>query len=230
MSNYSETGMPRPEGTANLPRRKTNEEASNTLTYVMATILCFFLAFFVFIIAKPEEKTGPPQQEQQAQSAMLPQGHPDTASAAVVTQIEERVATLREAEKAHADDPALQLELANALYDLANAKRNTETFGEALESYQKYLALNPNDLDARTDMAFTLFRTGKIDEAIAELYKVQAVNPKHQNSAFNLAVMYKEKNQPDSVLAYIERTAAIDSTTKAGRNAQEVINSYRNAH
>lgn len=232
MSEYSQ-GM----ATLPTPKRKL-PESSSTATYTTAAIVCFLLAFVVFIIAKPTEKTGPPQ-EQQAQGAALPQGHPDTAHdhdherpspEGIIKQLEESLATLREAEKVHPDDPLLRLEMANVLYDLAQAKDDQATFREALASYRQYLEIKPEDVNARTDMAYTLYRTGKLDDAMAELYAVQKANPNHQQSAFNMALMFKEKDQPDSLMVYLRRTAEIDSTTNAGRAALEILGAYREAH
>ena len=42
--------------------------------------------------------------------------------------------------------------------------------------------------------------------------------------------MYKEKDQPDSVLAYMARVAEIDSTTGPGQAALEILRAYRDAH
>lgn len=232
MSNQIQSG---PEGTVTPPRPNGKEDDSPTMTYTAAGIICFIFACAVYIMAKPVEKTGPPRPgPEQGVAGALPQGHPDTAHnhapPVTVEQLEAQLEMLREAEKAHADDPILYLTKANLLYDLAMMTKNNERFGESLGSYRRYLELRPDDGDARTDMAYTLYRTGQLDEAIAELRMVQKQNPQHQQSAFNLTHMYREKDQADSVLFYLKRTAEIDSTTKAGRMAVAALNAYKDAH
>lgn len=225
--------QPAPEGRATPPQPNGKEGGSPTMTYTAAGIICFIFACAVYIMAKPVEKTGPPRQAEGAAGA-LPQGHPDTthnhAPEVTVEQLEAHLEMLRGAEKAHADDPILYLEMANTLYDYAEMTNSKERFAESLESYRRYLEFQPDDVNARTDMAYTLFRTGQIDEAITELRRVQGQDPRHQQSAFNLARMYKEKDQADSVLFYLKRTADIDSTTNAGRTAVMALNTYKGAH
>lgn len=232
MSNQIQSG---PEGTATPPRPNGKEGGSPTMTYTAAGIICFIFACAVYIMAKPVEKTGPPRPgPEQGVAGTLPQGHPDTAHshapAVTVEQLEAHLEMLRGAEKAHADDPILYLEMANTLYDYAEMTNSKDRFAESLESYRKYLESQPDDVNARTDMAYTLFRTGQVDGAIAELRRVQGQDPRHQQSAFNLARMYKERDQADSVLFYLKRTADIDSTTNAGRTAVAALNAYKGAH
>lgn len=228
MSNPNNTGLPDTAGTATLqsPRGKNSE--SNTLTYVIAAIGCFALACAVFIFSMPEERTGPPQES--AADGALPQGHPDTTMGSVIAQITAHVQELRQAVTDNPDDGALRLGLANALYDLGQNAGDGASFREAVEHYGRYLETTPDDPNARTDMAYALFRTGDLDGAIGELYAVRKNHPDHQQSAFNLGLMYKEKDKPDSVLAYMEITARIDSTTNAGRAAMQVLRAYRGAH
>ena len=128
------------------------------------------------------------------------------------------------------DDPKAHLDLANTLYDVGQNMKDPAFFAEALQYYEFYLSQNPNDPNARTDYAYSLYRTGELDRAIAELYTVRKEAPRHQNSAFNLALMYKEKDLPDSVLAYMERVVSIDSTTRVGQAAKDILNTYHGAH
>lgn len=227
--------QPAPEGTASPPRPNGKEGGSPTMTYTAAGIACFIFACAVYIMAKPVEKTGPPRPgPEQGVAGALPQGHPDTAHnhapPVTVEQLEANLEMLREAEKAHADDPILYLTKANLLYDYAQMTNSKERFAESLESYRKYLEFRPDDIDARTDMAYTLYRTGQLDASIEELRRVQGQDPRHQQSAYNLTQMYREKDRPDSVLFYLKRTADIDPTTNAGRAAVAALNAYKGAH
>ena len=194
---------------------------SNVSTYIGAGIFCFLLAFAVFIIAQPEERTGPP--EDKSAQAALPQGHPETSGAPARQQLELQINQLSQALENNPEDHRTRLALANALYDI-------ERFDEALIHYGIFLESNPDDPGARTDMAYGLYKTGNLDGAIAELNRVRAQHPRHQPSAFNLGLMYKEKDQPDSVLAYMAITASIDSTSRAGKAALQVLQAYHQAH
>ncbi|MCB0712764.1 MAG: tetratricopeptide repeat protein [Ignavibacteriae bacterium] len=195
-------------------------------SYVIAGILCFVFAGLVYVVAQPEEKMGPPQ----GAAGELPTDHPEMGGSGGQPDLEAAVQQLRSMAESSPNDPVVHLNLANALYDLGQSQKSAEPFVEALTHYQIFLQAHPEDQNARTDMAYALYRSGNVDEAIAQLYQVQKINPKHQNSAFNLALMYKEKDKPDSVLAYMKRVAKIDSTTGPGKAAQQILNEYLHAH
>lgn len=198
-----------------------------TRLYVLAALGCFLLAGTIWAVAQPEERTGPPVAAGGASAATPgadPHRHDDHE------ELHARIDALRQAVATAEASPEDHLLLANLLYDDGIRDRNPEAFAEASDLYATYLAVEPENPDARTDYAFTLFQTGRLEQAIAELLRVQRQNPQHQNSAFNLAVMYKERDLPDSVLYYMERTVAIDSTTRTGEAALEVLRAYSGAH
>lgn len=207
--------------------------AANARAYVIAAIVCFVMASAVYLGAQPEEKTSPPRNEtaQGAAQNGLPEGHPQTANGRPpVEALQQRIQDMKQVLQAAPDDPGTLLTLANTLYDLGQMSNNTENFAEAQTYYQAYLKLTPSDLDARTDMAYTMYRTGNVNGSIKELRTVIESDPRHQHAAFNLGLMYKEKDKPDSVLAYMALTARIDSTSNAGKSALQVLQAYQESH
>ncbi|MCE2502708.1 MAG: tetratricopeptide repeat protein [Chlorobi bacterium] len=219
-----ETTLPTFHSTKESP----SSNGSHIREYATAGIICFVVSFLVYIVAKPEERKGPPQGNTERQTG-LPSNHPDVDTSkmnVVLEQLQRTRATL----EAHPDNPMAHLDLANILYDAGQIIKDPTFFAEALLHYEFYLNQYPDDPNARTDFAYALYRTGNLNDAIAELYKVQQSSPRHQNSAFNLALMYKEKDRPDSVLAYMERVVIIDSTTRVGKAAKEILDTYHGAH
>ncbi len=207
-------------------------------TYVIATIVCLFMAFGVYILAQDEERTGPPQgQATQAGQPPtghpptgLPEGHPQTGGVPSIETLNQRAEELRQVLKDNSEDYVARLTLANLLYDLGSLSKDPEHFKEALGHYKTYLESHPTDVDARTDMAYVVYMTGDVNGSIKELQTVRSQDPKHQHSAFNLGLMYKEKDMPDSVLAYMAIAAQIDSTTKVGQAAAQVLQAYHHSH
>lgn len=216
-----------------ISQNNSDSRVANTRAYVIAAIVCFVMASAVYLSAQPEEKTSPPRDEvaQGANQNGLPEGHPQTANGRPpVEALEQKIEDMKQLLQAAPDDPGTLLALANTLYDLGQMTNNMTKFAEALTYYQEYLKSTPSDLDARTDMAYTLYRTGNVEGSIKELRSVIEADPRHQHAAFNLGLMYKEKDKPDSVLAYMAMTARIDSTTNAGKSALQVLEAYRESH
>lgn len=218
----------------------TTRSGSNIRLYAMAAIGCFLFASLLYIVSKPVEKTGPPR-DPRTTAAGAPgergehEGHNHEGEG-----LDEELRLLRERIAGGQASSEEILTLANILYDQGARARTSgiqgadeaavRFFGESSFLYAEYLQKVPGDNDARTDFAYTLYQTGRLDQAIKELRTVREDDSGHQNSAFNLAMMYVQKDRPDSVLHYLQLTASIDSSTNSGRNALEALRTYTEAH
>jgi rRNA-processing protein FCF1 len=56
--------------------------------------------------------------------------------------------------------------------------------------YERYLAVRPDDVDARSDMASLLFYSGQTDRAIQQVGQVLEDDSNHVNANFNLGIFY----------------------------------------
>jgi tetratricopeptide (TPR) repeat protein len=108
----------------------------------------------------------------------LPEGHPPIDSAAIVKELQEMAAQ-------NPQDPEVRLKLANFLYD-------QRQYGQAIEWYQKALVLDPNNVNAHTDLGTAYFYTGRSQEALREYRKSIAINPQHQPTLMNMVVVNLE--------------------------------------
>ena len=72
---------------------------------------------------------------------------------------------------------------------LGNALMDTQQFGEAIEAYQKALALDPKNVDVRVDMGTCMRGMGKFEAAVAEFRKALKIAPGHLNAHRNLGVV-----------------------------------------
>jgi tetratricopeptide (TPR) repeat protein len=102
------------------------------------------------------------------------------------------------------NDTASLIGMANFYYDqnrqaqAAGDAGSASTFAlQGLRYYEKYLALNPGDLDARADYASLLFYNGQSDHAIQEAQRVLADDPNNINALFNLGIFYWQSNRQD---------------------------------
>lgn len=80
-------------------------------------------------------------------------------------------------------------ESANALLTLANTYFELGNYPRAATFYERYMELQPDNLDARTDLSASYFSSGKTDQAIQTVNAVLAENPEHIKANFNLGIM-----------------------------------------
>jgi tetratricopeptide (TPR) repeat protein len=105
----------------------------------------------------------------------LPEGHPPIDTAAAIKVLG------AEAER-NPEDPKPPLNLANFLYD-------QHQYSEAVIWYQKALALDPGNVNARTDLGTCYFNLGRPKEAIREFQESLKKDPRHQPTWYNLIVV-----------------------------------------
>ncbi len=105
----------------------------------------------------------------------LPAGHPPVDDATMIRFLQDEAS-----EKPN--DPAALLKLANFLFD-------KQKFSDAVPWYQKSLALDPTNVDARTDLGTAYFDLGHPEEAVKEFSQSLKVDPNHQPTLFNLIVV-----------------------------------------
>jgi len=143
------------------------------------------------------------------------------------------------------DDPEALLKMANYYYDAAEQARlegNQSAlfqFGpQGTRYFQRYLAVSPQDSEARADMATLLFYSGQTDRAIQEVGKVLSADANHVNGNFNLGVFLAQgrgdfaaaaqqfekvikltENDPNQHSAYQAAVALLEQTKKAAEAA-----------
>jgi len=108
----------------------------------------------------------------------LPEGHPPVDVDTAVRMVQDEMAQ-------NPKDPKPPLGLANFLYD-------QKRYAQSIEWYQKALALDPSNVDARTDMGTAYFNSGNPDEALAAYRKSLEIDPHHAQTMFNLIIVEME--------------------------------------
>ena len=66
---------------------------------------------------------------------------------------------------------------------------------EAIEAYNQYLAVKPDNADVRTDLGTMYRKLGNFDRAIEEYKKAARSDPKHMNSRYNLGLILLHDKQ-----------------------------------
>jgi cytochrome c-type biogenesis protein CcmH/NrfG len=110
-----------------------------------------------------------------ADPTSLPAGHPPVDDATMIRFLEDEAS-----EKPN--DPVPPLKLANFLFD-------EHKFADALPWYEKSLAVDPKNVDARTDLGTAYFNLGEPEKAVREFDQSLKADPNHQATLFNLIVV-----------------------------------------
>ncbi len=135
-------------------------------------------------------------------------------------QLRVLVQPMLDAARANPADPKPLVEVGNAYYD-------HKFYPQAIEYYQKALALKPDDVNVRTDMGTAMWYSGSPKEAVAEFEKSLKVDPNHAQTLYNMGVVKWEglKDAKGAIAAwqhlldtnpnYPERQKVLDLLQKA---------------
>jgi len=108
----------------------------------------------------------------------LPEGHPPIDNALILKQLQDEA-------QQNPKDPEIPLKLANFLYD-------QRQYPQAIEWYQKSLAINPKNVNAHTDLGTAYYYTGQSGEALKQYNQSLAIDPDHKPTLLNVIVVNLE--------------------------------------
>jgi len=94
----------------------------------------------------------------------------------------------------------------DTLAKLGNLYYDSQAYAQAIDYYEKALAVQPNNPDVRTDLGTAYWYTGDADKAIASFQKALAIRPNHPGTLFNLGiVMWQGKKDPKGAVVAWEK-------------------------
>ncbi len=111
-------------------------------------------------------------------TAADPQNHPDVTP-------DQMVELFKQAIEKNPDEPELMTKYADFLF-------TQRKFAEAAEWYKKVLALEPANLNVRTDMATALWNMGDTKGATVEYEAAIKIDPNHVPTIHNLVVAHMD--------------------------------------
>ena len=116
------------------------------------------------------------------------------SSAEAQAMVEQSAAPLLEALKQNPNDFDSLVKLGNVFYD-------GQQFANAIQYYERALALQPENVDVRTDMGTAYWYSGNADKALAELQTSLKYKPGHPQTLFNLGwVRWQGKADPKGAI------------------------------
>jgi len=96
---------------------------------------------------------------------------------------------------------------------------------EAVTSYHKALAINPDYDKAHSNLGLVLQEQGKLDEAVISYHKAIVINPDYAKTHYNLGIVLYEQGKLDDAVAsapfggHAVNLAAITTAICAGEDA-----------
>lgn len=123
--------------------------------------------------------------------------------------------------------PALSDPLVDALESLSTGQRilfrsameavYQEHYGEAASIFQRGLALDPENLNARISLARVLYLDDRLEAAMTELTRVLDRDPSHEVANFLMGLLYAEQGSPDLAREYFQRVLEHDPAHAGAR-------------
>jgi Flp pilus assembly protein TadD len=149
-----------------------------------------------YIFAFYQVQSSMPRALPSSQQSNMGQNHPDVSN-------EQLLGMFKEALAKNPNDPTLMTRYANFLFDLGR-------FGEAVEWFGKVAAMQPNNLDVRTDLGTALWNAGQKEKAMAEYQQILQTDPKHMATLHNLAIVYLGESDFTAAEKVINQIEAAD--------------------
>ena len=129
------------------------------------------------------------------------------------------LASLEAAVRKDPSSAASWTELGNLFFDAGRVS-------EAINAYERSLALAPGNADVLTDLGI-MYRESKAPEKAVECFrKAFAADPRHENALFNAGVvLYNDLGRKDEALAAWRKLLALNPAARApdGRTVSEMV-------
>ena len=89
---------------------------------------------------------------------------------------------------------------------LGNLYYDSQAYPQAIQYYEKAIALQPENADVRTDLGTAYWYTGNADKAIATFEKVLTIRPNQATALFNLGIVkWQGKKDPKGAIVAWEK-------------------------
>jgi tetratricopeptide (TPR) repeat protein len=177
----------------------------------------------VVLIIVNVTKEGPAAPVEKQSQGSLPPDHPPIDQAMLG-----ELQSLEQAARDNPGDAHSQLNLANRLMDM-------RMYPRAIDTYRKYLELNPSNPDARVDMAVCYFQLAGVDtshagaltrSALAEMTEALKINPKHQIAMLNLGIVNLQLGDVKTSQEWFRKCIDTDPKTESAQKAKQLLNQH----
>jgi protein O-mannosyl-transferase len=150
------------------------------------------------------------------------------ANARVVAAVSlDRLGRLNEAQHLLQGLLGRRQDYAPAYLALGDVHFHRGAFGEAQQSYRRYLRSEPAHEGALTNLGIAAIKTGDLAEAIEALQRVVEAKPQHASARRNLAVALYSAGRLDEAIAQVEEAARLAPGDAATRELSQQLRAAR---
>ena len=126
------------------------------------------------------------------------------------------VAELRSALIADPDNPALNLQMGNELFDIGN-------YRESVVYYRRVLDIDSMHIPARIDLGVCYFNLNLTDSALIEMKKALEIDPGHVRGLFNIGVIYYNIGRNVEAQKYWEQLIRQHEASQEAQLARQML-------
>jgi tetratricopeptide (TPR) repeat protein len=108
-------------------------------------------------------------------------------------------------------------------YNLGTLLAQTDRFAEAVSEYERALALDASDVNARGNLAVVLVRQGKLERASRELTRILDIDPANAVARTNLGLVLAEQGQVDRAAREFREALRIDPQQSQASEAMKAL-------
>lgn len=133
----------------------------------------------------------------------------------------QEINSLRERVQANPDDHQAMLNLAHLLND-------SGFYQEAVNWYNQYLDVHPQDADVYVDRGVCYYEMNRFDQAIESMEKGIEINPNHQIAHFNMGIVHLAMNNIEEAINWWQKAVDIDPNSSIADKSRELIQKNTN--
>jgi len=154
------------------------------------------------------------------ESASIDEPRDDSSDGRIAAEAQQRVTIAVQRTEAEPANHAAWVELGNACYD-ADMPR------QAIEAYNRALALKPDDPDVLNDQGAMFRQTGDVAQALRNFERALVIAPDNLESLYNSGYIYAfDLHDIDHALEIWRRFVKLDSSSETARQVQSFIERY----
>ena len=137
---------------------------------------------------------------------------------------EAQVARYKDLAEKDASNATPRIQLGNLYFD-------AERYDQAIEWYQKALALDPTNADVSTDLGVSYYYTNRPDQALAQFRRSLEMDPRHTKTMLNEGIVLAfGKQDLDGAARSWQRVVELAPESPEGQAARRALESMKSAH
>ncbi len=108
--------------------------------------------------------------------------------------------------------------------DPLQGAEKAQVAGQVIDAYQRVLAVDPDNIDVRTDLATAYLSSNNPMQGVAEIKRVLAIDPNHLHARFNYGIMLAMIGRSELAIEQFERVKGlVDETSSYSQQADDAI-------